>query len=109
LTTSVGILFAIYARYWNPADSYVKTVFLFCGYLAVLSLASVLAFSSPPKWKTFWVTYAVFGWSYLVVVMRLGRLLNENVIVEFTPQIGILGGFACAFMALALSAPAESA
>src|SRR5262245_22355722 len=102
ITTSLAIMLAIYSRYWKSTDTYVQTVFRLTGYLAVLSIASVLAFSSPGKWRNFWITYAVFSWSFLVFVLRFGRVLDENVNFEFSPQIGIMAGFACAFMALAL-------
>jgi len=108
LTTSLALMFAIYSQYWKTADLNVQTVFRLCAYLAILSVASVLAFKAPPRWRNFWITYAVFGWSYLIFELRLGRIMDENVQFEFSPQIGIMAGFACAFMVLALSSPTKS-
>ena len=71
------------------------------GYLAVLATASAVAFSSPPKWRRFCLTYSIFGWSWFLFSMRDAAARN------FVPttMFGILLGFACAFLAVVLPGP----
>jgi hypothetical protein len=112
LMTVCAIALALYSRYWAPNQP-VRLV-MYAVYLALLSTASVVAFSSPPVWKRFWITYAVFGWIYFVFVLRIADPHTDRVIplwfkTEDASVVGILCAFFCAFLSLVVPGPVKRA
>jgi hypothetical protein len=97
-------------RHYREGDGRPDRYVMFGVYLGFLATATVAPFSSPPLWKRFWLTYAVFGWSYLVLVLRIADPLTDRILPLWhkTPSIsgvGIMCGFFCAFLSLVLPGP----
>lgn len=60
----------IYRAFWDPTLSNYELYV--GGYLAIFSIATVWAFSSAPPIRRSLIVFVVFGWVYLVVVLRAG-------------------------------------
>jgi hypothetical protein len=111
LMTVFAIAFAI-SRYWM-VRTYGNMMIAFGIYLGFLSIASVLPFSSPPIWKRFWTTYAIFAWAYLLMVLRVPDPHTDRVIplwykTDTASIVGVLIGFFCAFITLLLPGPTKT-
>ncbi len=111
LTAACAIALVLFSRHWatpKPPERHV----LYGVYLAFLALATVAPFSSPPIWKRFWITYAVFGWIYLFFVLRLpDPHTDRNIPLWFktsaVSEVGILCGFLCAVVSLVVPGPVQ--
>ena len=68
LVLAVAIIFTIHRSLWGPTWQNAKIVF--GSYLVSLVTASIAAYDSKPGGRRFWLGYAVFGWSWLVFVLR---------------------------------------
>jgi hypothetical protein len=111
LMTVAAIMFFVSSRYLTKNNAYIRTT-VFGIYLSLLSIATALPFTSPPNWKRFWTTYALFGWMYLLFVLRIPDPHIDRVIpLWYNDQqnsvVGILLGFGCAFLSLILPGPVE--
>jgi hypothetical protein len=64
--------------------------------LVMLTFTSLGAYYSSPHWRRAWLGFAIFGWTYLVIVLRL---LDGN---ADTVVIGWIAGGISSLMAMLL-------
>jgi len=104
LVLLVALALAAY-RFFYAGRSGVPWRFVFSANLAVLTLATLASFYGVPPWQRVCQSYAIFGWLYLVLILRLG--LFENTLQaargsQDQAAMGMLFGLMCALAAYLL-------
>lgn len=98
LAAAIGT--AIYRSSWGR--SYVDADIVFGAYMVLLTAATVGSWYSRPAWRRPWLGYAVFGWSWLALVLRgyLGEVLDSTapLFIEYSligMGLGLLSAIVC--------------
>lgn len=97
---TAGLALGVYREFWGP--SYFNARILLAANLAVLTTATVGAWYWESRWRRMCLTYAIFGWSYLVVVLHGGFGFTPDVFADSLARysiMGILMGLICALIA----------
>lgn len=97
----IGLALGVHRIFWGES-SYFNSRILFASYIAVLTTASLAAYDSRPQWRRLWLGYALFGWIYLLLVLRCGFGFTPDIYAENLSRfsaLGVLMGIICAFMA----------
>jgi hypothetical protein len=103
LILALAIGLATCRAYWGES-AYMNSRIVFAVYLAALSSTSLAAYWSP-LFVHFWRGYALFGWCYLVFVLRGGFGFTPDVYAPNLTRLSEMGmamSIACGFVALAL-------
>ena len=82
--------------------SYFNSRMLFAAYVAVLTTTSLGDIYTRPRWRRLWLGYSLFGWAYLLLVLRGGFGFTPDVYAENLSRfcvLGLLMGFICALIA----------
>jgi hypothetical protein len=106
----IGVALGIYRIFWVPSKSfnmrplsdYYISRLLFTIYLAALTTASYAAYASLPRWRRLWIGSALFGWIYLLLVLRGGFGFTPDVYASNLSRfslLGILMSVVCALVA----------
>ncbi len=95
LAVSVGL--TVQRSLWGANYNNAKIVFGV--FLISLVMASVASFSTKPRWRRLWMGYTVFGWAWLVFVLRdyLGLIpdVYSSNMIDYS-LLGMAFGFLCA-------------
>ena len=97
LVVAAAIVLAVHRSLWGP--TWLNARIVFGAYLACIVAASIAAFQSVPRWRRPWLGYAVFGWSWLVLVLRHYLGMVPDVFATNLITLSILGvalGVLCA-------------
>jgi hypothetical protein len=95
-----GIALGLYRGFWGPP--YFNARILLATNLAVLTTASVGAWYGKSHWRLMCLAYAVFGWSYLVIVLHGGFGFTPDARADTLARYSIMGvmmGLICALIA----------
>ena len=93
-----GLSLGIHRLFWG-SSLYFDSRILFAAYLGLLTTASLAAYSSRPGWRRFWLGYVLFGWTYLVLVLRGGFGFSPDVYAPNLANFSVMGmrmGLICA-------------
>ena len=93
-----GLSLGIHRLFWGNSR-YFDSRILFAAYLGLLTTASLAAYSSRPRWRRFWLGYVLFGWTYLVLVLRGGFGFTPDVYAPNLSNFSVMGmlmGLICA-------------
>jgi len=97
----IGLALGIHRIFWGHS-SYFDSRILFTAYVSVLTTASLGAYYARQRWRRLWLGYSLFGWAYLVLVLRGGFGFTPDVYAENLSKfcvLGLLMGLICALIA----------
>ncbi len=105
----IGLALGTYRIFWDQSlafnsrslSNYFNSRTLFTVYLAALTTASIAVYEARPRWRRAWVGYALFGWIYLLLVLRGGFGFTPDVYASNLSRFCLLGMLMSVICALA--------
>jgi hypothetical protein len=86
----VGLALGTYRIFWGHS-SYFNSRILFAVYLAALTTTSLAVCLSRQRWRRLWLGSALYGWIYLLLVLRGGFGFTPDVYAENLSRFSVLG------------------